>query len=89
MNQVNTVYYNHLATIFLIVILTGRFLIQDDTITYLSMSVLLFWVYVRFSDPNILIVKLNIKGCKTKKVSINFRLALSLHSAKTLLNNAL
>jgi|SaaInl3SG_22_DNA_1037383.scaffolds.fasta_scaffold54587_2 hypothetical protein len=89
MNQVNTVYYNHLATIFLIVILTGRFLIQDDTITYLSMSVLLFWVYVRFSDPNILIVKLNIKGCKIKKVSINFRLALSLHSAKTLLNNAL
>lgn len=67
MNQVNTVYYNHLATIFLIVILTGRFLIQDDTITYLSMSVLLFWVYVRFSDPNILIVKLNIKGCKIKK----------------------
>ena len=53
MNQVNTVYYNQLVTIFLIVILTGSFLIQDYTITYLSMSVLLFWVFVRYSDLNI------------------------------------
>jgi len=89
MNQVNKIYYNQLVTIFLIAILTGSLLIQDYTITYLSMSVLLFWVYVRFSAPNILIVKLKIKECKIKKVSINFRLTLSLHSAKTLLNNAL
>jgi len=89
MNQVNKIYYNQLVTIFLIAILTGSFLIQDYTITYLSMSVLLFWVFVRFSDPNILTVKLKIKEYKIKKVPINFRRALSLHSAKTLLNYAL
>lgn len=89
MNQVNKIYYNQLVTIFLIAILTGSFLIQHDTITYLSMSVLLFWVFVRFSDPNILIVKLKIKEYKIKKVTINFRRSLSLHSAKTLLNYAL
>lgn len=56
MNQVNKVYYNQLVTIFLIAILTGSFLIQDYTTTYLSMSVLLFWVFVRYSDLNIKVV---------------------------------